>query len=172
MYKRRVKVREMHGYTQEEIAAMANKTQDKKEKKLLLSVSMSLKGIKNEDIANILGISYFSVLKYINYWNKNGDYKTEDRRKNNNKGKGVFTQEVRDELYQVINTQSPKEYGYVQNSWNGKIIKDYLEKLKGINRSTTRVREVLHEMKLSYKKGVKVQNKCSKEDQENFKKNH
>ncbi len=170
MYRRKVKTREMHGYTREEIADMANKAIDKKEKKLLLSVSMSLENIDNHQIANVLGISYFSVVKYINYWNKKGDYKMEDDRKNNRKGTGVFTQKVRDNLYNLITEKSPKDYGYAQCSWNGKIIKDYLEKEKNINKSVSRVREILHEMNLSYKRGVKVQSKCSKEEQESFKK--
>lgn len=168
--KLKLKVTKLHGYTHEEIAKMAKEAKDKKERNLLLTVSMALEGIEISQIAKILGISYAAVCRYINKWNKNGDYKIKDKRKYNNLDKGAFTEEIKKELYKLVTEQNPQDYGYMQNKWTTKLIKDYLLKYKGIDRSEERIRQVLHEIKLSYKKGAKIQSKGSAKEQEIFKK--
>lgn len=66
------RVTNMHGYTLQELAKLANKAEKPYTRRVLTAVMMTLQAIGAEVIAETPGCSYASACNHITWWNLRG----------------------------------------------------------------------------------------------------
>ncbi len=64
--------------------------------------------------------------------------------------------------------QKPSDYGIDKNIWTGKIISSVIEARWEVKLKTTRIYEILDELKLSYQKAHRDYENADKEQQKEF----
>lgn len=166
----RIRVTDMHGYTLKELAKLANNAKKPYTRRVLTAVVMTLQGIGSDVVAQTLGCSHASVCNYINWWNERGMEAAKDRRGTTNKSS--ITDEMLKDIDDAIRNRKPSDHGYhSKNRWDTRVLQRYILDTYGKKYSTEWIRQILHRLGFTFKRGTKRPTKANKEAQEGFKKN-
>lgn len=164
-----IQVKTLHGFTIDELQLKYESTTNDYTRDVYLAVIMRFKDIDTEIIMRTLGKSRPTVTSYINSWNEHSVDSTKDNRGGNIPSK--LTDEIIDDIKNVISTKSPSDFGFISCTWNSVILSKYIEQKYGSKFADSWIRKLLEGLGFSYKRGVY---KPTKEDpilQEQFKKN-
>lgn len=106
---RRIRITNMHGYTLQELAKLANNAGKPYTRRVLTAVVITLQGIGTELIADTLGRSHAIVCNYVNWWNRLGMEAAEDHRGGS---KSSVTEEMLKDIGDAIRNRSSRDHGY------------------------------------------------------------
>jgi transposase len=107
-----------------------------------------LSGWKSTAVADLLGLSRWGVVKWIERANREGVQGVLERPGRGRKSR--ISPTCREDLKQVI-LKSPQEAGIARARWDGVVVMEYLAKKHGIKIRVRRAQVLLHELGLSLK---------------------
>jgi len=82
-----------------------------------------------------------------------------------------FTDEIMDDIRDIITNKSPRDFGFEHNSWNSKLLSRYIEETYGRKYSKSWICFLLKTLGFSYKRGIFKSTLGDANLQESFKKN-
>lgn len=134
------------------------------------TVYLYLQGYSKEEIAKITGRGLTTVYRYINLYLNSG---LKSLRLKHSPGRPNFlTEEQRQEVYDVVSNQVPKEVGFpVEMNWTAPLLREWIERIFGIKYSNRGAVELLHSLGFSCTRPTYTLAKADPEQQERFKKN-
>ncbi|MBR8838790.1 MAG: IS630 family transposase [Stigonema ocellatum SAG 48.90 = DSM 106950] len=135
-------------------------------RKRLLAIKYLCEGKNRTEVSEIIGCSYKTLSTWIEKFFSGGLDELV---------KGITHQvpsrlswEQRLELKRMLLEERPTDYGIDRNIWTGKIISSVIESRWGIQLKTTRIYEILDELKLSYQKAHRDYDNADEEQQKIF----
>ena len=168
MGRKAIEVTSLHGLTIEDLNTIAKRANNNYTYTVIQAVIMRYQGIETSVIATTLSKSYATIINYLNDWNKTGVLAISDTR--GGKRPNTFTDEMLEDLRDVVETKSPQDFDFEQNKWDSNTLARYIEEKYGKQYSVTWVRNMLKGLGFSYKRGVYKPTLGNVELQENFKK--
>jgi transposase len=168
MGRKMIEVISLHDYTLEELLDKKRSLTSSYSFNILLAVTMRYQKVHTDEIARILGLSKPTILEYIHKWNEIGMEALEDHRGGS---KSEFTDEMIDDLKDIIIHKCPADEGFSSFSWNCNLLAEYIEKKYNRRYSPEWIRRILIKNGYSYKKGQYKPTLSSAADQLAFKKN-
>ena len=169
MGRKMLEVKTLHGLSIDSLMEIASSAQNSYTRSLAQAVIMRHNGYDNEIIMNTLGKSHATITSYINKWNASGPEALLDQRGNN--VPSSLTDEMVDDIRNVVTNTVPSDFGYEQSKWNCVILTRYVEDKYGKTYSDTWLRQTLKSLDFTYKRGVYKPTLANAELQESFKKN-
>ncbi|MEX2690783.1 MAG: helix-turn-helix domain-containing protein [Candidatus Njordarchaeum guaymaensis] len=119
---------------------------DKRYAKRLRAVLMKDEGKSNREIAQELSVTPRTIYRWIRLWNENG---LERFRPQKPKGRAQkLSEDAWEEIKNIVNNKSPRDYGYDTDLWGTKVIKILIRDLYGVDY------EIKYMYRLLRKKGV------------------
>lgn len=168
MSRKMVEVKSLYGSTIEDLKLIADSTESNYARDVVQAVIQRYNGVPTSTIAQNLDKSVATIGNYIKNWNKQGIACIADHRGGNIPSS--LTDEMVDDIREVVTTKSPHEYNYEQNRWNSNILGRYIEDTYGSKFSDRWIRKLLRSLRFSYKRGVYKPTKGDAELQASFKK--
>lgn len=152
----------------EEVKEMKRKAKSEQEHRRFFAIELLLKGEKRETIVRILELGINSLNLWIKRVNKEGikGLKTQ-------KGRGAkcrLKEEEKKEIQEDI-LKSPRSLGYKQSNWTGKLLMRRMREKYGVEYKQANIYVLLKSLGISYQRPTRLYGECSKEKQEDFKKN-
>lgn len=163
-----IKVTTLHGFSIEQLERLIQETNTNYTRNVLLAVTMIYKGINTSDVIKTLNKSRPTIVSYIKNWNESPKSIIDNRGGNT---PSRFTDEILENLKDVILNKIPRDFGFPQATWNSEILKVYIENTYGKKFSSSFIRRMLRSLGFSYKRGTYKITKADPELQGKFKKN-
>lgn len=164
----RIRIANMHGFTARELARLAAKADSPYTRRVLQAVVMTASGIPAEVIAKTLGCCHATICRCIHMWNEHG---LEGARDHRGGSVGRLTDEMLGDIDDAIRHRSPKDHGYQQNRWTCKLLARYIRDVYKVDYSDEWMRQILHRLGHTYKRGARKPTKANKEAQAAFEEN-
>jgi transposase len=108
-------------------------------------------GWKSTAVASLLGLSRWSVVKWIEKANQEGLESVREKPRCGRKSR--ISVACREDLRQAI-LKTPQEFGIARARWDGVVVTEYLSQKHGIKIRVRRAQILLHELGLSLKQPV------------------
>jgi transposase len=102
-----------------------------------------LSGWRSTQVSALLGLSQWSVVKWIRHANKEGTAMVEDQLRPGRPSR--MSVSCRQELEKAL-LSSPKEMGIQRARWDGIVVVEYLKRFHGVNIRVRRAQLLLHEL--------------------------
>jgi transposase len=161
------RVRQISGYTSEEIKALFNNEDKYKIGLRLYAVYQVSLGKPSRQLEELYNTSFKQILNWVDRFEKEGVDGLKDK-----SGRG----EKRDcqieelaELKEIILEKSPTDFGYNSETWSGPLVLEVIKKQYKIEYKIAQVYNLLKKMGLSYQKSKGYYPEADKEKQELFK---
>lgn len=164
-----VEVKSLYGVSIDDLNVIANSSDSNYTRDVVKAVIMRHKGVHTQVIADTLSKCNATIVSYINSWNNNGIACIADFRGGNIES--TVTDEMVEDILDVVTNKSPHDFGYEQNRWNAKLLTRYVEDKYGKQYSDTWIRKILTDLGFTYKRGAYKPTKGDPKLQESFKKN-
>lgn len=168
MSRKCVEVKTLHGHTIQELEKMLKDEKCGYTHDYLLAITMRFKGISTSDIMKTLNKSRPTITDYINRWNDNPLSIIDNRGGNI---ASSLTDDILEDIKEIVINKSPIEYGYPQSTWNSEILSAYIDQTYTLKFTSSWIRAALRSLGFSYKRGVYKPTKADPELQTQFKKN-
>lgn len=168
MGRKSIDVTTLHGFTIKELQGLASKVPSHYTRCMLQAVIMRSQGISTTDIMKTLGRSRPVVVAYIKEWNES-PANIKDQRGNNVPSK--MTNEMIEDIKELLINRSPKEYGYDHSKWTCELLSKYIADHYGAKFCHQWIAKILKSLNFSYKRGIYMPTKADPLLQEEFKKN-
>ena len=134
----------------------------------LLGLELLLKGSSRADVGAVLGVHRNTVSDWITRANERGLAVLEVARGRGRKRRLGASDK---EKVKSVLLQSPREQGYQQNLWTGKLIREYLKEKYDCEYKRSSIYPLLRSMGLSIQRPNRLYGEADKEQQVAFKKN-
>jgi transposase len=135
-------------------------------RKRLLAIKYLYEGKNRTEVSAIIGCSYKTLSTWIDKFLEGGLDKLVKAMVHQVPSR--LNSEQRLELKRMLLEQKPIDYGIDRNIWTGKIISSVIESRWEIKLKTTRIYEILDELKLSHQKAHRDYENAEKEQQSWF----
>lgn len=168
MGRKSIEVQSLHGLTIDDLNAIANRVNTNYTRTVVQAIIMRYQGIETKVIAKTLSKSYATIINYLNKWNNHGILVLTDNRGNN--VPSSLTDEMVEDIRDVVENKSPHDFDYEQNKWDCKTLARYIEDTYGKKYGKTWIRKLLKNLGFSYKRGVYKPTLANPQLQESFKK--
>lgn len=163
-----LQIKTLHNYTIADLQEEVKKTDSDYTRSMLLTIIMRYQGFSTTEIIKTIGKCRPAITKYIKKWNES-PLNLIDHRGNNVQSQ--ITEDIIEDIKDIIVNHAPSEYGYQQGTWTSGLIAKYVEEHYGKRLSSSLFRRILGSIGFSYKRGAYVPTKGDPELQETFKKN-
>jgi transposase len=161
------KVKQISGYTSEEIKALFNKEDKYKIGLRLYAVYQVSLGKPSRQLEELYNTSFKQILNWVDRFEKEGVDGLKDKSGRGRKA-GLSNEELA-ELKEIVLEKSPTEFGYNSETWSGPIVLEVIKKQYKIEYKIAQVYNILKKMGLSYQKSKGYYPEADKEKQELFK---
>lgn len=135
-------------------------------RKRLLAIKYLYEGKNRTEVSAIIGCSYKTLSTWIEKFLYGG--LDELVKEIAHQVPSRLSSEQRLELKRMLLEQKPIDYGIDRNIWTGKIISSVIESRWEIQLKTTRIYEILDELKLSYQKAHRDYDHADEDQQKIF----
>lgn len=169
MGRKNTKIESLYGLSIKDLNKIANESKSSYTRGLIQAVILRYNDVPTSTIVKTLGKSKATVVSYINKWNTKGIVAISDQRGGNVKSK--ITDEIAEDVKNIITNKSPHDFGYEQNKWNSLLLARYIEDKYGYKYSKVWMTKLLKSLGFSYKRGVYKPTLGNPELQSSFKKN-
>lgn len=130
-------------------------------RKILLAIKYLYEGKNRTEVSEIIGCNYKTLSSWIDKFLEGA--LDELVKAIAHKVPSRLNSEQRLKLKRMLLEQKPTDYGIDRNIWTGKIISSVIEFSWGIKLKTTRIYEILDELKLSHQKAHRDYENTDKE---------
>jgi transposase len=132
----------------------------------LLAIKHLSEGKKRKEVSQILGCTDLTLANWIQKYVDGGlDALVEPIKHNVTSS---LNDEQRQELRKIILNERPTKYGVDREIWTGEIISEVIKQLWNVELKTSRIYEILAELRLSYQKTHRDYANASPEAQKEF----
>ena len=145
----RPKVLELGKGEIEAIGEFLTTTKSVREYKRAQAILYKARGMTSEQIAQLLGVNWSTVQRYLARYRKYGVASFKDRPRPGRKPK--LTRESREKLLKAA-LKSPRLFGFLKNNWSLGMLRLYLKKETGIDISEVHIWRLLHKHGIVYKR--------------------
>lgn len=135
-------------------------------RKRLLAIKYLYEGKSRSEVIELLDCSYKTLSNWIDKFLNGG--LNELVNTITHQVNSRLSDEQKQELKIIILTSLPIDYGIDRNIWTGKIISNVIKSLWGVELKTSRIYEILDELKLSYQKAHRDYANADPEQQKTF----
>lgn len=163
---RRVQIRDLER-AKEIIRAEIRRTDESKLQHRLHCVLLVCEGKRCREVAELFGDSPRAVQYWVKRFDRSGVNGLRDAPKPGRPARLSATEKAR--LAQEL-LRSPREFGYSQNLWDGKLLSHHIHKNYGISLKVRQCQNLFHELGFRLRKPRPVIAKADPEKQEAFKK--
>lgn len=122
---------------------------DKEEYRRCLAILLRARGMSNQDVAAMMGVTKRSLERWIRAYRACGI--TGLRRKPRPRSRPRITQDQR-KIMSEIALKSPRAFGYLKNEWSVRLLARHLTRMLGIKIGKSHVWNILHELGIVYKR--------------------
>jgi transposase len=161
------RVRQISGYTSEEIKALFNNEDKYKIGLRLYAVYQVSLGKPSRQLEELYNTSFKQILNWVDRFEKEGVDGLKDKSGRGRKA-GLSIEELA-ELKEIILDKSPTDFGYNSETWSGPLVLEVIKKQYKIEYKIAQVYNLLKKMGLSYQKSKGYYPEADKEKQELFK---
>lgn len=132
----------------------------------LIAIKYLSEGKKRKEVAQILGCTDLTLANWIQKYTDGGLDSLVEPIKHNVASR--LNDEQGQELRKMILNERPTKYGIDREIWTGDIISAVIKQLWDVDLKTSRIYEILEELRLSYQKTHRDYANASAEAQEEF----
>ncbi len=161
------RVKQISGYSSEEIKALFNKEDKYKIGLRLYAVYQVSLGKPSRQLEELYNTSFKQILNWVERFEKEGVDGLKDKSGRGRKS-GLSTEELA-ELKEIVLDKSPTEFGYNSETWSGPLVLEVIKTQYKIEYKIAQVYNILKKMGLSYQKSKGYYPEADKEKQELFK---
>jgi transposase len=144
------RVRQISGYTSEEIKALFNNEDKYKIGLRLYAVYQVSLGKPSRQLEELYNTSFKQILNWVDRFEKEGVDGLKDKSGRGRKA-GLSIEELA-ELKEIILDKSPTDFGYNSGTWSGPLVLEVIKKQYKIEYKIAQVYNLLKKMGLSYQK--------------------
>ena len=145
------KTLKIKGYSSEDIKALFKSDYKYTIGIRLYAIYQISLGKPSREVEKLYDTSFKQILNWVHRFEEEGIAGLKDKPKSGRKPK--LTIEQKDEVKQVILSESPEKYGYNTATWNGPILIDYIKKTYGIEYKKAQIYNILKNMGLTFQRG-------------------
>lgn len=131
----------------------------------ILAIIMIERGMKKEDIADLLSITDVTLWRWTNRYNKNGVEGLVDKDRSGRNSK-LSTEEKKD-LKKTL-CKNPKEVGYDKEAWSTKLVLYHIKKEYGVEYHTRYIQDFLRNLGFELKKPRPKHYKSSEKERKEY----
>ena len=168
MSRRMLEIKSLYGASVEDLKSFADNSKRNYSRDVLQAVIQRYNGISTNDIAKNLNKSLVTITSYINRWNTKGIAGIVDKRGGNIPS--ALTDDMLENIREIVTSKSPHDFGYEQNRWNSNILKRYIQDTYGLKYTPRWISKLLKGLGFTYKRGAYKPTKGDEELQRSFKK--
>jgi len=161
------RVRQISGYSPEDIKALFNKEDKYKIGLRLYAVYQVSLGKSSRELEELYNTSFKQILNWVDRFEKEGIDGLKD--KSGRGRKPGLSAEHLSELKLIILDRLPTEFGYNTETWNGPLVIEIIKKLYKIEYKSAQVYNIMKKMGLSYQKSKGYYPEADQEKQNKFK---
>lgn len=161
------RVKQILGYTPEDIKALFNKEDKYKIGLRLYAVYQVSLGKSSRQLEELYNTSFKQILNWVDRFEKGGIGGLKD--KSGRGRKSGLSAEQLSELKLIILDRQPNEFGYNTETWSGPLVIEVIKKLYKIEYKTAQVYNIMKKMGLSYQKSKGYYPEADQEKQNKFK---
>jgi len=131
----------------------------------IAALLLMLDGLKSTRVAELFGISRWSMVKWIRRVNGEGLSGVEEKPKPGRPAR--FDTGVRKKLEEALQ-KSPREFGLKRNRWDGIVVAEYLERVHGVNLKVRQAQRWICRLGFSLRQPIYRYAQATKEGVEEF----
>lgn len=164
------KVLELKGYSPEEIRSLFDKDEKYKIGIKLYAVYQVSLGQASRKLEDLYNTSFKQILNWVHRFEKEGLEGLKDKTKSGRNPR--LSKKQKEEIKSLLQTNKPDEFGYNTSTWNGPILKDYIEKNYKISFKKAQIYNILSSLGFTYQKGRAKYPEADEQKQKEFKKEY
>jgi transposase len=161
------KTLEVQGYSPEEIRALFSKDERYTIGIRLYAVYQVSLGQASRKLESLYNTSFKQITNWVHRFEESGVEGLKDKPKSGRIPK--LTSENLIELSNVLKNNRPEEYGYNTATWNGPILREFIEKHYGVKYQKAQTYNLLKKLGFTYQKGKAKYPEADEEKRKEFK---
>lgn len=142
---------QVQGYSSEEIRALFTKDERYTIGIRLYAIYQVSLGQASRKLESLYNTSFKQITNWVHRFEESGIEGLKDKPKSGRKPR--LAEEQLNELSSVLQNNRPDEFGYNTATWNGPILKDYIEKHYHVAYQKAQVYNLLKKLGFTYQKG-------------------
>ncbi len=158
---------QVKGYSSEEIRALFAKDEKYTIGIRLYAVYQVSRGQTSRKLESLYNTSFKQITNWVHRFEESGLEGLRDKPKSGRKPR--LTQEQMNELCNVLQNNRPDEFGYSTATWNGTILKEYIEKHYHVVYQKAQVYNLLKKLGFTYQNGKAQYPEADEQKREAFK---
>ena len=158
---------QVQGYSSEEIRALFTKDERYTIGIRLYAVYQVSLGQASRKLESLYNTSFKQITNWVHRFEESGIEGLKDKPKSGRKPR--LAEEQLNELSSVLQNNRPDEFGYNTATWNGPILKDYIEKHYHVAYQKAQVYNLLKKLGFTYQKGRSQYPEADEGKREEFK---
>ncbi len=161
------KTLEVRGYKPEEIKALFSKDERYTIGIRLYAVYQVSLGQASRNLESLYNASFKQITNWVHRFEESGIEGLKDKPKSGRIPKLAHENLIK--LSNMLKNNSPEEFGYNTATWNGPILREYIEKNFGIQYQKAQIYNLLKKLDFTYQKGKAKYPEADEEKREEFK---
>lgn len=141
----------LSGSQKKELASFMKSTRDKEEYRRASAIKQKMEGISYRTIAKNLGVNYRNVYDWINNYRKYGLDGIRNKRMNAGRKPIISTDKNKEIVKDIILNKSPRNFGYLKNTWSIRLLATYLSSQLEMNVSPMQTWRIIQDLGIVYK---------------------
>lgn len=164
------KVLQVQGYTPEQIKSLFNQDEKYKVGMKLYAIYQVSKGQPSRRLEELYNTSFKQICNWVHRFEKEGLQGLKEKRKS---GKpSLLNTDQKGELKDILQQKKPTDYGYNTGTWNGPIIRDFINKAYGISYQKAQIYNILKSLGFTYQRGRAKYPEADEQKREEFKRTY
>ena len=164
------KVLEIKGYSPKEIRNLFDEDEKYKIGLRLYAVYQVSLGQASRKLEELYNTSFKQILNWVHRFEQEGLEGLKDKAKSGRKPR--LNKQHKEEIKVLLQNKKPDEFGYNTSTWNGPILKDYIEKNYKISFKKAHIYNILSSLGFTYQKGRAKYPEADEQKQKEFKKDY
>ena len=161
------KILQIKGWTAEQIKSEFSKEKNYKVGMKLNAVYQVAKGMSSRKLVEFYNVSFKQILNWVHSFEKEGVEGLKDKPGRGRKPR--LSQDQRRQLAELIEKESPMNYGYNTDTWTGPLLIDWIDKHFNIKYKKAQIYNIIKSLGLSYQKSRGVYPEADPKAQKSFK---
>jgi len=161
------KTLEVKGYSSEEIKSLFSKDERYTIGIRLYAVYQVSLGQASRKLESLYNTSFKQITNWVHRFEEAGIEGLKDKPKSGRLPK--LSNENVTELSNILKHASPEDYGYNTATWNGPILREYIEKYYGVKYQKAQIYNLLKKLGFTYQKGKAKYPEADQEKRKEFK---
>jgi len=158
---------QVEGYSSEQIRALFSKDERYTIGIRLYAVYQVSVGQSTRKLESLYNTSFKQICNWVHRFEESGIEGLKDKPKSGRKPR--LSEENLNELSNVLQNNRPDEFGYNTATWNGPIIKEYIEKHYQVTYKKAQVYNLLKQLGFTYQKGKAKYPEADEQKRKEFK---